>query len=256
MLFHEWHGNKNKSAPVMVVSAGLGGKGAFWTPQFETLSSTFRILSYDQLGTGQSKGDIPEGYSVHDMAVEVLDLLDDQDITQASFMGHAFGGLVGLELARIAPDRIDKLIIAGGWIAPDIQTRKCFELRLSILEHCGASDFLKAQPLFLFPADWLSSHAEELEQNHRQAVEHFPGKTPVIRRIDALRSFDSTPWISSIQHKTLVITARDDLLVPWTASEALAKALPNGEFECLDYGGHACSVTESDAFNQCLTHFL
>lgn len=256
MLFYQWFGRQEKSAPVIVLSAGLGGQGTYWEPQLSMLAPFYRILLYDHLGTGRTGSSVKPGYSVHDMASEVLELLDDQNISCVDFMGHAFGSLVGLTLARIAPQRINRLVIAGGWVSLDAHTQQCFDIRLALLRECGIDAYLKAQPFFLFPAAWLSAHAHDMAQSRQQTRTHLPEPATIEHRIEALSAFDASDWIASIKHETLVITTYDDMLIPWTASEALATALPRGEFTCLAYGGHACSVTEPDDFNNRVQAFL
>ena len=47
------------------------------------------------------------------MATLSLDLLDALDVEEAHLLGYSMGGGVILEVSRIAPDRIDSLIMAS-----------------------------------------------------------------------------------------------------------------------------------------------
>ncbi|ANF58480.1 pyrimidine utilization protein D [Halotalea alkalilenta] len=256
MLHYEWLGSRDPEAPVVVMSAGLGGAGAYWHPQVEALGARFRVLLYDQLGTGQSAAVLPEGYSVENMAEELIELAESLGLERFDFVGHAFGGLVGLWLARKRPALVRRLVVAGGWVSLDSHSRRCFDARIALLTKVGARAYLAAQPIFLFPADWLSANAERVDREQASQLAHFPGAGNVLKRIEALAGFDARGWIAEIETPTLVITARDDVLVPWTASRRLAELMPQGRFECLDYGGHACSVTASDEFDRRLVEFL
>lgn len=253
-LYYEWQGREG--APVLLLSPGLGGSAAYWQPQLPALGEHYRILLYDHLGTGRSGAKLPENYSVDDMARELIELLDRQGVPQVDFLGHAFGGLVGLAVARLQPQRVRRLVVAGGWKTLDSHSRRCFEVRINLLKDSGPAAYLQAQPLFLFPADWLSAHAEQLREQKAHQLATFPGAANTLARIGALAAFDASAWLEQITQPTLVITARDDMLVPWTASKALADSLPNGQFACLDYGGHACSVTAADRFNEAVLVFF
>ena len=44
---------------VVVLSAGLGGAAAFWGPQRAALEAHFRVLSFDQRGTGRNAEPLP-----------------------------------------------------------------------------------------------------------------------------------------------------------------------------------------------------
>ena len=61
------------------------------------------MITYDQFGTGRSDGSVPEGYAISDMAAEVAAMLDDLGVTTCHFIGHALGGLIGLQLAVDRP---------------------------------------------------------------------------------------------------------------------------------------------------------
>ena len=113
-MHYEILGRTDPDAPTILLSAGLGGAGRFWEPQLASLETTHRVVIYDHLGTGKSPAELPSGYAIDDMAQEVLALLDRVDIERVDFMGHALGGLVGLQMALLAPAQLDRLIVING----------------------------------------------------------------------------------------------------------------------------------------------
>lgn len=58
-------------APVVVLSAGLGGAGGYWLPQRAALEPHYQLVSYDHNGTGENGGPLPVGYSMAAMAHEL-----------------------------------------------------------------------------------------------------------------------------------------------------------------------------------------
>lgn len=50
-------------APVVVLSAGLGGGGGYWLAQRAALEEQYQLVSYDHNGTGENAGPLPAGYS-------------------------------------------------------------------------------------------------------------------------------------------------------------------------------------------------
>jgi aminoacrylate hydrolase len=252
-VHYEIHGRRD-DAPTVLLSSGLGGAAHYWAPQIPALAERFRVIAYDQRGTGRSGGSIPAGYSIGDMAAEVATLLDELAVRKCHFIGHALGGLIGLQLAADHPVLLDRLIVVNAWSKTDPHTLRCFSIRKSLLLDTGPEAYIMAQPLFLYPAAWLAGRQDWLAGQDASGIDHFPPTETVLRRIGAIEAFDLDP--GRITTPTLVIATRDDVLVPCTCSLALAEALPQAELTLLEQGGHACNVTDPVGFNALVMRFL
>jgi aminoacrylate hydrolase len=249
---YESFGRARGEAPTIVLSAGLGGLGAFWQPQFAMLSERFHVIAYDQRGTGANKGALPDGYSIAAMADDVLGILDLAGVEQCYFMGHALGGLIGLELALRAPSRLSGLILVNAWQAVSSHTRRCFAARLTLLERSGPEAYVEAQPIFLYPAAWLMRHEDHVAREVAHGLAHFQGADTLLKRIGALLAFDVSARLGEISVPTFVAGTRDDVLVPYLCSEALASGIPGAKLWLAAEGGHASTVTDPDSFNAAL----
>jgi aminoacrylate hydrolase len=255
-VYHEIHGPTDPGAPTVVLSSGLGGAAHYWQPQIPALAEDFRVITYDQQGTGRSPGSVPENYSIADMAAELLDLLDTLQIARTHFIGHALGGLIGLQLAVLRPALLDRIVLVNAWSKTDPHTIRCFAARKSLLLNTGIAAYVQAQPLFLYPAAWLAGRQDWLAQQDETAIAHFPPIPTVLRRIHAIETFDLSAQVSAIEQPTLLVAARDDVLVPCTCSNNLAEQLSRSQLEILDHGGHACNITETVWFNTTVKRFL
>ncbi|MFD1702527.1 pyrimidine utilization protein D [Methylopila henanensis] len=242
-------------AGVVVLSTGLGGFGAYWKPQLAALEQRYRVVVYDHRGAGANAGPLPDGYSIGHMADDVLDILDDGGFGPVHFVGHALGGLVGLDLALRRPDRLASLTLVNAWAKIASPTLRCFEARTALLRHAGVAAYVRAQAIFLYPAEWIAANEARLAADEAHAIEGFQGEDTLLRRIAALSAFDVSRRLSEVPTPTLVVAATDDVLVPWTASRDLAEGLPRGRLQ-LGTGGHASTVTEAAAFNSVLREFL
>ena len=243
-------------AATVLLSSGLGGAAAYWAPQLPALRQQFRVITYDQAGTGRNRQILPDRYSIGDMADEVLAILDATDTSACHFVGHALGGLVGLDLATRAPSRLRSLTAVNAWAKADPHTLRCFEARLTLLQHAGPAAYVRAQPIFLYPATWLAAHEEHLRAEDEHGVTGFQGEDTLRKRIGALLAFDATGALGTITLPTLAIAARDDVLVPATQSERLAAAIPQAVLELTGWGGHSVNVTSPEWFNAALRAFL
>ena len=253
-LYYEEHGPAG--APPLILSSGLGGSAHYWQPNLAAFAERYKVILYDHRGTGRSDRALPASLSVDDLADDILAVLDALGIARAIIMGHAAGGVAGLALALKAPDRLDRLIVVNGFARPDPHFLRCFDARLALLRDSGPEAYLRAQPIFLYPANWISLHSDELDAELPSQLAQFPAVETIEKRIAALVAFDISSRLAEISAPVLVIGARDDMLVPSCAAEALAEGLPNAGLGMPDFGGHACNVTYPDNFNAFILAWL
>ena len=207
----------------MLLSAGLGGTAAYWTPQLAALRQRYRVVTYDQAGTGRNRRELPADHSIAAMADEVLAVLDASGTPACHFVGHALGGLAGLDLAVRRPDRLHSLTVVNGWAKAHAHTRRCFEMRLA------PAVAWRPRRLCARPADLPLScrlagqNAQRMEQEEAHGLAGFQGADTLQRRIAALLAFDASPHLGAVRLPTLLMAARDDVLVPSSMSEELPR---------------------------------
>jgi aminoacrylate hydrolase len=255
-MHYEVHGRADPDAPTVLLVSGLGGAAHYWAPNLASLSAGFRVLAYDQRGTGQSPDTLPDGYTVADMADEAADMLDEIGVGRCHVIGHALGGLIGLHLALARPALVDRLVLVNAWARTHAHTIRCFAARTALLQHTGVAAYVAAQPLFLYPAWWMAERQDWLAAQDAAGVEHFPPVDTVFGRIEAIATFDLEARVPEVTAPSLVVATRDDLLVPFQASEDLAARLPNSRLLLLERGGHACNITDPASFDAAVGAFL
>jgi aminoacrylate hydrolase len=243
-------------AETVMLSSGLGGAAGYWTAQIDALRQRYRIVAYDQAGTGRTGGTLATDHSIAAMADEALAVLDASGTAAAHFVGHALGGLVGLALAQRRPDRLRSLTVVNGWAAAHAHTRRCFDVRLALLKHEGPAAYVKAQSIFLYPADWLAGNEARTAREEAHGLASFQGADNLKPRIGALLAFDARPGLAAIKLPTLIVAARDDVLVPSVMSEELVAGIAGARLHVAPWGAHAFNVTEPAAFNTLLLDFL
>jgi aminoacrylate hydrolase len=253
-LYYEAHGPAD--AEPLILSSGLGGSASYWAPNLAALAAQYRVIAYDHRGTGRSDRALPETVSVDDLADDILALMDALDIDWAHVMGHAAGAVAGLALALKAPDRIESLAMINGWARPDPHFLRCFEARLALLRGTGPEAYLRAQPIFLYPANWISEHSDELDAETAVHLAHFPGAATMEKRIAALAGFDVEARLGEVDIPVLALAAEDDMLVPSIAAGRLYDGLADCTELLMPWGGHACNVTDPDNFNRLILAWL
>ncbi|WP_443751278.1 pyrimidine utilization protein D [Asticcacaulis solisilvae] len=241
----------------IILSPGLDGHGAYWRPQVRALMNRYRVILYDHRGTGGSDhADLPEPYSVSHMAGDIAAILDGLDYEAAHIVGHAAGALAGLQLALDAPERVLSVAAINGWAATEPYTARCLDIYMAIYRAGGPEAWLRAQPMALFPAEWIADHLDDLDALAAHQAAGFPSAQVLAARIQALSDFDIRERLGDIACPVLVMGSLDDMLVPVRASANLAEGLSNPQFVAVPWGGHAVNVTVPEEFDRYLLTFL
>ncbi|MBF7685716.1 pyrimidine utilization protein D [Acinetobacter sp. B10A] len=248
--------SQQSEAKTIVLSSGLGGHAQFWAPQLEALTQHFNVLTYDHVGIHHQSADLPQDYTLTDMARELYQIIEHAQIKTCYFIGHALGAFIGMELAKIAPKQIEKIIMINPWEELDPHTIRCFNTRLKLLEHAGISAYIQAQALFLYPPAWISQHDQQLKQQEQYMIDQACTTHNIKTRLHALKSYQPLHAIHAIDMPCLIISNQDDFLVPWQRGLALSKAITHSQFELFDTGAHASTVTQTSQINDCLFKFL
>jgi pimeloyl-ACP methyl ester carboxylesterase len=102
--------------PIHVLDIGTGpplvlihgdfndGLGA-WSRQIASLTDKHRLMVIDRRGHGASPKE-PRPYTIQDDASDILTAIDRSGHERFHLAGHSYGGLVAIEIARQAPERV------------------------------------------------------------------------------------------------------------------------------------------------------
>ena len=103
LQLHEWG---DRAAPPVLALHGIGGFGRRFRKLAEEHLSDYRVLAPDLRGHGSSSWEPPWTIATH--VSDVLETIEDAGIERAAFVGHSYGGRLILELADLAPERIER----------------------------------------------------------------------------------------------------------------------------------------------------
>ena len=123
MLPYEWHG----SGPPLLLLAGLGAKGTSFHPFLDVAADRYRVLTPDLRGSGRA-GPLVPGTTLRDMAADVAELLEALDLGPLPVVGRSMGGMIAQELALLAPEQIDVMVLASSTAHADPHLGEIFRL--------------------------------------------------------------------------------------------------------------------------------
>jgi aminoacrylate hydrolase len=249
-LYWERHG----AGPPLILAAGLGGVGSYWTPNLPALSEQFTVILFDQRGTGASSK-VPV-VSVEEMAADLVAVMDSAELDSAHFLGHSTGGAIGVALALDNPERLRSLMIYASTTCGDPYRHKLLGLRRQIHEGLGAQAYGQYTSLLLYPPYWINANEDRLAAAEAQAASQLGPPHIQASRLDAILAFDRRAELSKVRVPTMVLCADDDILTPRYFSEEYARLIPDARALYVPRGGHALSRTEPELFNRIALQFF
>jgi pimeloyl-ACP methyl ester carboxylesterase len=259
-LYYELHPARDRSSPrpPVVLVMGMGGRCAGWLPfQVPTFSENRSVLIYDHRGVGESE-DPGQPFTTADLGRDLVELLDVLGLERVDAAGYSLGGMAIQEAALASPAHFGNLVLIGTWARPDAKRRMLLaEWARLARANTPAASMIRHRLI------WTLSD-ESLEESGlvETAVAHLDdGKTPVTgeafaRQCDACASHDALDRLARLDHPTLAICGRRDLLSPTRFSREIAEAMPNARDLALAYSGHAVMAERPERFNQVVLHFL
>jgi DNA-binding winged helix-turn-helix (wHTH) protein/pimeloyl-ACP methyl ester carboxylesterase len=207
-----------------------------WSPLLTRLAAQFRLIRYDERGTGLSDwevGDISFETFVRDLETVV----DALRLDRFALFGNAQGAAVAIVYAVRHPERVSRLVLSGGyaqgWRArgnpAEIEGRKAL---LKLVQVGWGQD----NPAFRQVFTSLMIPGGTLEQaqwvNDLQRVSTSPENAA--RLLQVFGDIDVTQLLPRVATPTLVLHSRGDAPCPFEQGLMLARSIPNARFVALE----------------------
>lgn len=229
-----------------VAHGGWVGSGELWFPVFDRLSAQWRTVTYDHRGTGATvtRGSITFEALVQDL-FRVLDALA---IDQCILAGESSGALVVLEAALRQPGRFTGLVLVDGRSESSNTAGAA-----RFIEGCK-TDFVKTMDAFVRACVVEPGSEAELEWA-RKIVLRSDGPAAV-QLMESMWSARVADRLEQIVQPTLLVHGRKDLITPVSASEEMARRIPNAKLVVLEDAGHVPVMTRPSEVSAAILEFF
>lgn len=235
----------------MVFINALGTDLRIWDGVVPHLTDHYPVLRFDKRGHGLS--DCPSApYTIREFAIDLLGLLDQLDISQATFVGISVGGMIALDIVGTWPERVHSLVLCD--TAPVIGTAELWNDRINRLREHGMPSMAETILARWFaPAFKGKSHATYQGYYNmltRMPVEGYTGTC------EAIRDADLTETVKTIETQTLILCGSEDAATPPDLVQRLAELMPNAEFQEIPDAGHSICIEQPDFVAEQIKRFL
>ena len=247
-LYYEEHGH---GQPLVFIH-GLGSSTKDWESQVPEFSKSYRVITFDLRGHGQS--DKPAGpYQIPMLAADLAGLLQALNIPSAHLVGLSLGGAVAFQFAIDYPAKVKTLTIVNS--GPSLggtpeQARQEIDRRVGIVQQLGMQAMGEALAPTLFPnpeqAALRETFVKRWAENDPQAY---------IEATRSLLGWNVEDQLGTIKCPTLILAADQDYS-PVATKEAYVKLIPHARLVVIPEAHHATPLEQPEKFNTALREFL
>ena len=239
------------SGPPLVLVHGFLGSSDMWNPQIKFFKDDFRVIVPALPGFGKSST-ISSCDSIQCMAEILLDSLEKKKIKSFNLLGHSMGGMIVQEIAKLAGEKISKLICYGtgprGNIPGRFETidQSIKKLKINGLENTAHR----------IAKTWF---IEEDKAKYFYLCENAAKQTSVEAAdngLIAMKNWSGVDNLKNIKNKTLIIWGDQDKAYNYSQVETLNNNISDSDLIIIKGCSHNVHLEKPDEFNNAVNEFL
>jgi 3-oxoadipate enol-lactonase len=230
----------------LVLLEGLGGDIPGWRRSIPRLSERRRVIAYDFRGNGRSdKPDRP--MTMGTLVEDTVAVLDSMGVDRAHLYGQSLGGMVALELALTAPERVRSLVLGATHAGRARAARVPPELEKAP----------KGKPfLALYAPDFARDHPDHVAEDLITGSRNPQPAHARQRQAEAVADWDAWDRVAGIDVPVMVLHGTSDRLVSVENGRRLAALIPGAELVLLVGGGHVYHSERAEESDGAVLAFL
>ncbi len=229
----------------------------FMTPDFEV---DHQVVTYDHVGFGHSDlsaYDAVKYNSLRGFAGDLVEILDELDLTDVVFVGHSVSAMIGLLAYLQAPERFGAMVMVGP--SPRYVDDEGYTGGFSRAQITELLDNLDANHL-----GWSQAMAPVIMGNPdrpelaEELTNSFCRTAPDVARQFARVAFlsDNRRDLASLRLPTLVLQCSEDVIAPTVVGRYVHEHVPGSVFHQLAATGHCPNLSAPDETTAAIRSFL
>ncbi len=244
--------------PLLLIH-GFGGCLENWRALLPALGRRFRVYAIDLPGFGRSDA-LAAHHRFEDMVHAVGAFIKTFDLASLTVVGHSFGGLVAVELARLNQSRVDRLVLvdsAGAQVAtpldrPSMRVALRYPLLGRLIIRALTADRAFPRVVRRMVADEGRLNEEQLAALRAGVRQmHLP---PTGRASWVIERF--LDRVAQVPCFTLVLWGAEDQVIPVEQGVAIFKRLQHGQMQVVESCGHVMPMECPEEMLGALFQFL
>ena len=247
LAFRQYH--KPNSTPLVLIH-GFLGDGLLFSPNIQQLRKYHTVITVDLPGFGKNAKQLG-ATSINDMAQQAMATLEALSYPKFYLLGHSMGGMVALQMALAAQQKIAALILyatnSDGNLPERFETFAQTKARLQ-------EDFAGAKRHIC--ATWFCDGEQH---------QHFPlvlqcgadvQLQTALDAVDAMQNFNATAKAAQYNRPTLIIGAEKDKTYAPHVVRKLHTRIPQSQLHIMKNCAHNAHLEAEVKFNTLLLEWL
>ncbi len=250
-------------APWVTLVHGSGDNRNAWWLQVPALAESFRVLTYDVRGHGDTETPVADALSQMTFVDDLTGLLDGLDVEQTALIGYSMGGGIVRNFAAVHPDRVWGVVMSnGGRLDPpapatDDETaaaRAMREERAAGIRAGGMNSVFDAWLTQVYTPEFLAACPEIVAAHRAIMTANDPDK--YIRVLSGMGGSSGVD-VSNITSAAMIIVGAGDEYTGPEAAQALAEAMTGTRAEVRVFPTrHGTPFERHEEYNRTLLAFL
>jgi 3-oxoadipate enol-lactonase len=244
--------------PPLLLISGLGANRNAWATVVPVLSQQYRVITFDNRGTGQSE--VPPGpYSMSDLAADTAALIDHLGIGPVPVVGWSMGGVILQALMVEHPGKVSRAVLLSTFPSYTYVQHAWLDGLLALREQKVSPQVLATASLpWGFTGFALSNHDAVKAMLELGAQDPEPTSTEgFAAQAHGIRRFNITEQLRTIKNvPTLVLVGAEDILTPPAQAIEMAQNIEGAELVILPRGSHGMVVEFGGAVVPVIQEFL
>ena len=235
----------------LVLVHGYLGSSEMWKFQKDYLKNYFRVIAPALPGFGESYK-VKSLNSINTMANIILECVEEKKINKFNLMGHSMGGMIVQEIAKVAGDKVNKLIcFATGSIGNIPDRFESLDVSIKRLREEGIKETVKRIP----PKWFVNGNKAKNYYLCENAVKETSEET-ADNALNAMKNWNGLENLKNIKNETLIIWGDKDVSYNFDQVEMLNKNIPNSRLDIFKGCCHNVHLEEPEKFNKTVKTFL
>lgn len=229
----------------MLLLHGWGGNAKSFFPIHQALSASFRVISIDFPGYGESTLP-PTVWGVGEYAECVCQFLRQLDIEQTHIISHSFGARVTIWLAAHHPDRVGKITLVG---AAGLKPKRSWNYYARVYA------FKTGKRLNQWGCFGPGREARLERWRQRMGSQDYKDAGPMRAIMVRVANQYLESLLPRIQSSTLLVWGENDTATPVRDGKYMAAHIPDAGLVVLPGAGHYCYLDRLGSFLKIVKHF-